>query len=176
MRVPHVHRLEEFGTRSLVTHGLMVVTFLGAVLAGLFVDGQFGLVSFVALVNFTGGLWVAHSIHSLGHVQGGGEYVGVLAELRDDGDPAETETDREGFDTGRFARLFTLIAAVTAVSLLTSARLLGGALLAAAVVGVGTIALITAMIGFLISLGSSYDAAQAQAAETVESGSETRDA
>lgn len=153
----------------------MVVTFVGAVLAGLFAEGQLGLVSFVAMVNFTGGLWVAHSIHSLGHVQGGGEYSDVLAELRDTDDPTETETDREGFDTGRFARLFTLIAAVTVVSLLTSAQVLGGALLGAAVVGFGTIALFTAMTGFLISLGSSYDAAQAQAAEDVESGSETSD-
>lgn len=121
----------------------MVITFVGAVLAGSFVEGQLGVVSFVALVNFTGGLWVGHSIRSLGHVQGGGDYSGVLDELRDGDDgTAGKETDREEFDTGRFARLFTLIAAVTAVSLLTSAQVLGGALLSAAVVGFRTIALI----------------------------------
>ena len=135
----------------------MAATFVGAILAGLFVEGQLGLVSFVALLNFTAGMWVSHSIHSLGAATSDDEYRGILNELLDtDAEPIH------GFDTGRFGRLVTLIAAVTAVSLLTSAQVLGGALLSIAVVAVGSIALVTAIVGFLIALGASYDAAQAQ--------------
>ena len=155
MAIAHITRLEDFGTRSLVTHGLMVISFVGAVLTGLSVGGDLGVVSFVALLNLTAGLWIAQSIHSLGHTQAGGEYSGVLNELLD--------TDRhtgEGFDAGRFGRLLTLISAVTAVTLLTSAQVLGGALFAVGVVAVGTIALVTAIIGFLIAAGASYDATQ----------------
>lgn len=42
----------------------------------------------------------------------------------------------------------------------TSAQILGGALLSIAIVAIGTVALITAMIGFLIALGASYDESQ----------------
>ncbi|RQG86970.1 hypothetical protein EA462_15050 [Natrarchaeobius halalkaliphilus] len=154
MRLAHVTRLEAFGTRSLVIHGIMALSFISAILVGLFVGGQFGQVSFVALLNFTAGLWVAHSVHSLGNTANNGEYAGVLNELVD------TDT---GLDSGRFGRLLALIGAVTAVSLLTSAQVLAGALLSIAVVAVGAIALVTAMIGFLIALGASYDGAQEQA-------------
>lgn len=159
MAITHVSRLETFGTRSLVLHAIMAVTFAGAIVAALFVEGEVGLVSFVALLNFTAGLWVAHSVHSLGTVGSDEEYRGVLNELRDtDDEPGE------GFDTGRFGRLLALVAAVTAVSLLTSAQTLSGTLFSISVVAVGAIALVTAMVGFLIALGASYDAAQERAA------------
>ncbi|WIV66409.1 hypothetical protein [Natrialbaceae archaeon AArc-T1-2] len=156
MRIAHIAALEDFGTRSLAVHGIMVLAFANAVLVGLFVQGQLGLVSFVALLSFTAGLWVAHSIHSLGTAVAGDEYAGVLNEL------FETENDEpgDGLDVGRFGRLLTLIAAVTAVSLLTSAQALPGAVLSIAVVAVGAIAVVTAIIGFLIAVGASYDATE----------------
>jgi hypothetical protein len=44
-------------------------------------SGDLGLVSFVALVNFAAGLWVSHSIHSLGNTFTEDEYDGIVAEL-----------------------------------------------------------------------------------------------
>lgn len=170
MEFSHVRRLENFGTRSLVTHAIMVLTFAGTILAALFVEGQLGQVSFVALLTFTAGLWVAHSVHSLGHVQTDGEYEGVLNELLDVG-----ADSGDGFDAGRFGRLLVLIAGVTAVSLLTSTQALEGALLSVAFVAVGTIAVMTAMTGFLIALGASYDGDQDRPLGRLESGSEAVD-
>ncbi|ELY47264.1 hypothetical protein [Natronorubrum sulfidifaciens] len=164
MKLAHVQLFEDFGTRSLAIHAVMVVAFANAILAGLFVGGEIGLVSFVALLNFTAGLWVAHSIHSLGNVSHDDEYSGIINELLDTG----TDDAGSGFDTGRFGRLLALIAAVTAVSLLTSAQVLGGELLSVAVVAVGAIAVITAIIGFLIALGASYDESQQKWADRLE--------
>lgn len=62
-----------------------------------------------------------------------------------------------GLPVGRLGRLLGLIAFVTAVSLLTSARVLGGDLFSIAVVAIGSIALVTAIIGFLIAAGATYD-------------------
>ncbi|OVE85768.1 hypothetical protein [Natronolimnobius baerhuensis] len=155
MKIAHVSALESFGSRSLVIHGVMVLAFANAVFAGLFIGGQLGVVSFVALLNFTAGLWVAHSVHSLGNATTG-EYSGVLNELAD-------RTERGGgqwLGIGRFGRLLALIAAVTATALLTAAQVLPGALLPVATVAVGIIALVTAIVGFLIALGASYDESQ----------------
>ncbi|MFC4543346.1 hypothetical protein ACFO5R_15560 [Halosolutus amylolyticus] len=165
MKLAHVTLLEDFGNRSLAVHGVMVLAFANAILAGLFVSGQVGLVSFVALLNFTAGLWVAHSIHSLGNgVSGDDEYAGVLNELFD----TETGDPDDGLDTGRFGRLLGLIAAVTAVALLTSAQVLSGPILSIAVVAVGAIAVVTAIVGFLIALGASYDESQQRWADRQE--------
>ena len=187
MELAHVSRLESFGTRSLVVHGAMVLTFAGALVAGLFLGGQVGLVSFVALLNFTAGLWVAHSVHSLGNATTDDEYDGVVTELfdteTDADDRSETTTDAsdrsdtatdvgDRFDTGRFGRLLALISAVTAISLLTSVQVLGGVLFSVAVVAVGAIAVVTAMIGFMIALGAAYDESEGPVADsesTVES-------
>ncbi len=62
-----------------------------------------------------------------------------------------------GVDVGRFARLLTLIAGVTAVSLFTSANVLPSDAVSVAVVAIGAVALVTAMTGFLIAVGSTYD-------------------
>lgn len=70
--------LQDFGVRSLVIHAVMVVTFAGAILAGAFVGGEVGFVAFVALLTFTAGMWVAHSVHSLGNAVAGEDYGGVL--------------------------------------------------------------------------------------------------
>jgi hypothetical protein len=155
MKTTQLNRLADFGTRSIVTHAIMALSLVSAITAGLFVGGELGLVSFVALLNFTAGLWIAQSIHSLGHARDGGEYTGIVDELVE---RTETRSNSEsGLDTGRLARLGTLIAFVTAVSLLTSAQVLSGALFSVAVVAIGSVALVTAITGFLISLGTAYD-------------------
>jgi len=61
----------------------MAVTFTGAVVSGLFVEGEIGLISFVAFVNFTAGVWICQSIHSLGNSASGSDYEGVLKEVLD---------------------------------------------------------------------------------------------
>lgn len=168
MKLAHVQLFEDFGTRSLAVHAVMVLAFANAVLAGLFLEGQLGLVSFIALLNFTAGLWVAHSIHSLGNVSSDDEYDGILNELLD----RSTTESKSGLDTGRFGRLLALIAAVTAVSLLTSAQVLPGTVLPIAIVAVGAIAVVTAIIGFLIALGASYDESQQRWTDRIDQSAE----
>ena len=73
--------LADFGARSIITHTIMAITFLGAVVTGLFVRGDFGLISFVAFVNFTAGMWICQSIHSLGSTARGDDYDGVIKEI-----------------------------------------------------------------------------------------------
>ncbi len=77
-----VSSLGNFGTRSLVTHLGMAVSLIAAILIGLFVDSQAGLISFVALLNFTAGMWVCQSIHSLGNAAREDDYNGVINELK----------------------------------------------------------------------------------------------
>lgn len=74
--------LSEFGTRSLVTHLIMGVTLVTGLAVGLTVDSQLGLVSFVALLNFTAGMWICQSIHALGNAAREDDYDGVLKEIR----------------------------------------------------------------------------------------------
>lgn len=167
MNMGHMARLEDFGTRSLVTHAIMAVTFTGAVATGLFVDGQIGLVSFVAFLNFTAGVWVAQSTHSLGNARTDDSYDGILSVLAD----TTGEKTYRGLDTGRLARLLTLIAVVTAVSLLVSGEVLSGAVASIGAVAIGVVALVTAMVGFLIAMSSAYDAAERERFQTVERGS-----
>jgi len=66
-------------------------------------------------------------------------------------------SDERSIDTGRLARTLTLIAFVTAAFLMLSAARLGEDLFRIAVVGVGTVALITAIVAFLIAAGSAYE-------------------
>lgn len=74
--------LRDFGTRSLVTHVIMALAFLGAVVSALLLQGQIGLVSFVAFVNFAAGLWICQTIHSLGNSFTDDDYDGVLGVVR----------------------------------------------------------------------------------------------
>jgi hypothetical protein len=74
-------RLREFGARSAVTHAIMAATFLGAVGSAVLLQGQLATLSFVAFVNFTAGMWVCQSIHSLGNSYTDDEYEG-LSSLR----------------------------------------------------------------------------------------------
>jgi hypothetical protein len=73
-----IHRLQDFGTRSLVTHAFMAAALASAVAVAFFVEGEVGRLSFVALLNFTAGLWICQSIHSLGNP----EYRGILNVVR----------------------------------------------------------------------------------------------
>ena len=73
--------LADFGTRSLITHAILAVGFVGAVVSGLFVEGQVGLVSMVAFINFTAGMWICQSIHSLGNAGTDSDYQGALMEV-----------------------------------------------------------------------------------------------
>lgn len=61
------------------------------------------------------------------------------------------------FDLARLGRLLALIGFVTAVSLLTSARVLPSDLFSVAVVAIGSVALVTAITGFLIAGGATYE-------------------
>ncbi|ELY25843.1 hypothetical protein C500_16834 [Natrialba magadii ATCC 43099] len=142
----------------------MAVAFVGAILGGLFVDGQLGLVAFVSLLGFAAGAWVVQSIHSLGNARTDDTYTGILSVLLD----TTGERTYRGLDTGRLARLLTLIAAVTAVSLLTAGQVLTGMLASIGIVAIGSVALITAMVGFLIALGSSYDASERKLAMEID--------
>lgn len=74
-------QLADFGVRSIVTHVFMAVAFLGAVVSGLFIESQVGTISMVAFINFTAGLWISQSIHSLGNAATDDEYNGVLLEV-----------------------------------------------------------------------------------------------
>jgi len=73
--------LADFGSRSIVTHVIMAMSFAGAVVTGLFVGGQIGLISMVAFINFTAGMWICQSVHSLGDATRDSEYNGVLMEV-----------------------------------------------------------------------------------------------
>lgn len=61
----------------------MGIGFVGAVISGLFIDGNLGVISMVAFINFTAGLWICQSIHSLGNAATDGDYEGVLMEVLD---------------------------------------------------------------------------------------------
>lgn len=162
MRLAHVSLLEDFGNRSVAVHGIMVLAFVNAVMAGLLIGGELGVVSFVALLNFTAGLWVAHTVHSLGNSLTDDGYAGVVNELF----ASNSRFDR-GIEVGRFGRLLSLVAAVTAISLLTSAQVLTGPIFSVAVVAIGAIAVVTAIVGFLIALGDSYDESERRRTERV---------
>lgn len=74
-------RLADFGTRSLLTHALMALSLLGAIASAFLLSGDLQVVSFVAFLNFTAGLWIAQSIHSLGNAYTDSDYEGILAHL-----------------------------------------------------------------------------------------------
>lgn len=76
-------KLADFGTRSLLTHAIMAVGFAGAIISGLFISGQAGVISMVAFINFTAGIWISQSIHSLGNSARDEDYEGVLKEVLD---------------------------------------------------------------------------------------------
>lgn len=83
MSVKALRPMADFGTRSLVTHLVMVVAFLAALASAFLVQGRVGTISFVAFLNFTAGAWVCQAIHSLGNSFTDDEYQGVLRTVLD---------------------------------------------------------------------------------------------
>ncbi|WP_336327242.1 hypothetical protein [Halovenus sp. HT40] len=77
-----LERFQPFGIRSLITHAIMAVTLMGAILSAFVLEGEVGRISFVAFVNFTAGMWICQSIHALGNPQ----YEGVLSVVRGNSD------------------------------------------------------------------------------------------
>ncbi len=75
--------MADFGLRSLITHALMALTFLGAVASAFLLQGELSTLSFVAFMNFTAGVWVCQAVHSLGNSFTDSDYRGVLRALLD---------------------------------------------------------------------------------------------
>jgi hypothetical protein len=63
-------------------------------------------------------------------------------------------SNEAGFDTGRFGRTLVLVGFVTAVFLLLTARRFRDEVFQIGAVAIGSVALITAIVGFLIAAGS----------------------
>ncbi|MCQ4333443.1 hypothetical protein KM295_08110 [Natronomonas sp. F2-12] len=63
-----------------------------------------------------------------------------------------------GIDSFRFGRILLLISVVTAVFLVLSADRLEGEAFQIGAFAIGTVAVVTAIIGFLIAVGSAVDA------------------
>jgi hypothetical protein len=63
-----------------------------------------------------------------------------------------------GIDRFRFGRILVLISVVTAVFLVLIADRLGGGTFQIGAFAIGTVAVVTAIIGFLIAAGSAVDA------------------
>jgi hypothetical protein len=74
----------------------------------------------------------------------------------DTGVDTPDETD-PGIDTGRLGRTLALIGFVTAVFILLTANRLGGQTAQVGFVAVGTVAFITAIVGFFVAAGSAID-------------------
>ncbi|MDY6779186.1 MAG: hypothetical protein SV760_01280 [Halobacteria archaeon] len=71
--------------------------------------------------------------------------------------------NQQGINTSRLARLYTLIGLVTAVFLFTSANVIkSDVLFSVAVFAIGSVALVTAIIGFLIAAASSFDTEESE--------------
>jgi hypothetical protein len=91
--------------------------------------------------------------------------ISTDAEARTDGGTTastESETEPEtggggGIDLGRLGRTLALVGFVTAVFVLLTANRLDGALVQVGVVAIGTVAFITAIVGFLVAAGSRFD-------------------
>jgi len=66
-------------------------------------------------------------------------------------------SNEPGIDIGRLGRTLVLIGFVTAVFLTLTANRLGDELFRIGAFAIGTVAVITAIIGFLIAAGSAFD-------------------
>ena len=67
-------------------------------------------------------------------------------------------SNEPGLDRGRFGRTLILISFVTAVFLILTANRLGDEVFRIGAFAIGTVAVITAIVGFLIAAGSAVDA------------------
>jgi hypothetical protein len=91
---------------------------------------------------------------------GSGETTGDVGTADATADVDTTDTTAEsdaGIDLGRFGRTLALIGIVTAVFMLLTANRLDGDLVQIGFVAIGTVAFITAVVGFFIAAGSAFD-------------------
>jgi len=164
MNLRYTARLEDFGVRSLLTHAIMAMTFAGAVVTGA-VHRRTTRARLVRRISQLHGRRVDRTIDSLPRERTDRRFV-----QRDHSGTARLHRRKtfRGLDTGRLARLLTLIAGVTAVSLLVSGEVLSGAVASIGAVAIGAVALVTAMVGFLIAMGSAFDESERRATRTTE--------
>jgi ABC-type enterobactin transport system permease subunit len=66
-------------------------------------------------------------------------------------------SDESGIDLARLGRTLTLIGFVTAVFLLLAVNRLSGEVFRVGVVGIGAVAFVTAIVGFLVAAVSAFD-------------------
>jgi ABC-type enterobactin transport system permease subunit len=66
-------------------------------------------------------------------------------------------SDEPGIDLARLGRTLTLIGFVTAVFLLLAVNRLSGEVFRVGVVGIGAVAFVTAIVGFLVAAVSAFD-------------------
>ena len=143
--------LRDFRTRSRLVYGLMAASFLAALASAFLLPGQVGVVSFVAFLNFIAGLWIAQSIHALGHTVAGAP------------EPAPEEAVELGpglFEEiawERFLRIGVVLAAAATVFVFTASEVLSPGISVVAVGAIGAIVLLAAMLGFLIAAASTLD-------------------
>lgn len=154
-----LRKLHQFRTRSRAVHVLMAISFLCALGSAFLLSGQVGMVSFVAFLNFTAGLWIAQLVHSLGH---------AFEAAGHEGDVEQATTARRAgvFDEiawERFLRIAVVIAFAASVFVFTASEILPSELSIVAVGAIGAIALLAAIIGFLIAAASTLDHAEERA-------------
>lgn len=68
-----------------------------------------------------------------------------------------TVSSEPGIDVGRFGRILVLIGVVTAVFLILTAERLGGQLFRIGAFTIGTVGVVTAIVGFLIAAASAVE-------------------
>lgn len=79
--IESIRSLRDFGTRSVVTHAIMGLSFLAAIASAFLLTGQLRTVSFVAFLNFTAGMWICQSIHAVGNSFTDDDYDGITGML-----------------------------------------------------------------------------------------------
>ncbi|MFD1568038.1 hypothetical protein [Halolamina litorea] len=145
-------RLREYGTRSRAVYVLMLASFLAALVSAFLLPGQLGVVSFVAFVNFTAGLWIAQSVHTLGHTFES-ESAETVAELPIEQIPSLFEE----ISWERFVRIVAVTGFAAAVFIFTASEVLPPEISVVATGAIGSIALLAAMLGFLIAAASTLN-------------------
>lgn len=128
----------------------MGASFLAALASAFLLPGQVGVVSFVAFLNFTAGLWIAQSIHALGHTVAGEPQPAP-------GEPAVGPGLFEEIAWERFLRIGVVLAAAATVFVFTASEVLPPQVSVVAVGAIGAIVLLAAMLGFLIAAASTLD-------------------
>lgn len=147
-------RLRDFGVRSRVVYALMLASFICALGSAFLLSGQVAVVSFVAFVNFTAGLLIAQSVHALGHAFAGEpEFESAVESLP----PEERPGLFDDIAWERFLRIAVGTAFAAAVFVFIASELLSPVISVIAIGAIGAIALLAAMMGFLIAAAATLD-------------------